>query len=61
MKETLEPWQHKAECNKCGDVIWSRYVGEFRTCKCGAISVDSTPYYTRWIGNPGDFKIDDDS
>lgn len=56
MSETLKPWQHKVECVQCGDVIWSRYSGEFRTCKCGAIAIDSTPHYTRYIGNPGDFK-----
>lgn len=50
------------ECAKCGDKIHSRYSGEFVTCKCGAISVDSTPYYTRFIGNPQDFKhIRDDN
>ena len=60
MSETLKPWQHKVECNKCGDIIWSRYGGEFRTCKCGAISVDSTPYYTRYIGNREDIKLKND-
>lgn len=51
-----EDWQADVECNKCGDVIYSKYDGEFTTCKCGAISVDQTPYYTRYIGDPENFK-----
>lgn len=45
-------------CKKCGDTIKSRYEGEFVTCKCGAISVDQTRYYTRGIGNMEDFVYD---
>ena len=49
-------WNPEIECNKCGDKIHSRYSGEFVTCKCGAISVDQTHYYSRYIGSPEDFK-----
>lgn len=51
------------ECAKCHDVIFSKYYGQFVTCKCGAISVDQTPYYSRYIGNMSDFifkESDDD-
>ena len=44
-------------CNKCKDVIFSRYDGEYVTCKCGAIAVDQTPYYTRMIGEKKDFNM----
>jgi len=44
------------ECNKCGDSIQSKYEGQFVTCKCGAISVDQTRHYSRFIGNMDDFK-----
>ena len=51
------PFEPKpVECAKCGDKIHSRTEGEFRTCKCGAISVDQTRYYSRYIGNYEDFK-----
>lgn len=43
------------ECARCGDKIWSKYDGQFVSCKCKAISVDQTPYYTRYIGNAEDF------
>ncbi len=46
------------KCNKCGDVIKSKYEGHFISCKCGAISVDQTLYYSRFIGNPEDFNYD---
>jgi len=49
------PSTHEVECAKCHDQIYSRYDGEFVTCKCGAISVDQTPYYGRSIGDPKDF------
>lgn len=51
----LQPWQHKTKCRRCEDIIWSRYSGEFVSCKCGAISVDQTKYYGRYLGNPDDF------
>ena len=43
------------QCRKCKDIIWSRYEGEFVSCKCRAISVDQTRYYSRYIGNPENF------
>lgn len=61
----MSKWQPsiKVQCKLCDDIIWSRYEGEFRTCKCGAISVDQTPYYTRYIGNSHNMNIlgDDES
>lgn len=43
------------QCRKCKDIIWSKHEGWFTTCKCGAISVDQTRHYSRYIGNPEDF------
>lgn len=59
-KEALVEYRGEpVECNKCHDRIFSTYEGEFVTCKCGAISVDQTRYYSRFIGKPEDFKKDD--
>lgn len=44
-----------AKCTKCGDIIHSKTVHDFQTCKCGAISVDGGHDYCRRIGNPEDF------
>lgn len=60
MVASTTTWNNPVECNKCGDSIHSRYEGEFVTCKCGAISVDQTKWYTRYIGNHRDFKINNE-
>jgi len=58
--KTFNPTE--VECRKCGDRIKSSYPGEFVTCKCGAIAVDQTEYYTRYIGEYEDFmKVFDES
>lgn len=45
------------QCTHCGVTIHSRYSGEYVSCKCGAIAVDQTEYYTRMIGNEGDYLV----
>ena len=39
--------RNRARCKKCGDVIESKHVHDFVTCKCGSISVDGGPSYKR--------------
>ena len=34
-------------CNKCGDVIESFYTHDFKTCKCGSVSVDGGHQYLK--------------
>lgn len=43
--------RNMAQCGKCGDVIESKSVHDFRTCKCGAFSVDGGREYIRRIGD----------
>lgn len=31
---------NKIRCKKCGDIIESTSVHDFKTCKCGAVSVE---------------------
>lgn len=38
---------NKIRCNKCGDIIESKSVHDFVTCKCGAVSVDGGHNYLR--------------
>ena len=38
---------NRARCKKCGDVIESRSVHDFRQCKCGAIFTDGGKDYIR--------------
>jgi hypothetical protein len=49
-RDELQPWQHIIECLDCGEQIHSRYSGQFVSCSCGAIYIDSTPYYSRYGG-----------
>lgn len=46
---TPNPWP-KYRCKKCSDVITSEYSGQYVACTCGAIAVDQTEYYSRFIG-----------
>lgn len=38
---------NKIKCKKCGDIIESTSVHDFKTCKCGAVSVDGGHDYLR--------------
>jgi len=44
-------------CKLCCSTIYSRYSGEYVTCKCGSIAIDQTHEYTRLIGNECDYEI----
>jgi hypothetical protein len=45
------------KCTHCDDTIHSSYSGEYVPCRCGKIGVDQTEYYTRIIGNEGDYLV----
>lgn len=40
-------------CEKCLDTVYSRARHDFRSCTCGAVSIDGGPAYTK-ICYPGD-------
>lgn len=39
--------KNAAKCNICGDVIKSKHTHDFKTCKCGTISVDGGHEYLK--------------
>lgn len=46
----------KAKCRKCGDTVEVTRPREYKSCKCGAISLDyGDEFYYRVGGNPEDF------
>ena len=47
---------NKIRCMKCGDVIESNSVYDFKFCKCGAVAVDGGHEYLRRCGNYGDWE-----
>ena len=49
--------QNEAKCTKCGDIIWSGHTHDYKTCKCGAISVDGgMSYIKRGYKEVGDIE-----
>lgn len=46
------------QCKKCGDIIESVSVHDFKTCSCGACSVDGGHYYLRRCAMSMDDFID---
>lgn len=46
----------RAKCAKCGDIVEVSHLREYKSCKCGAISLDyGDGYYSRMGGAPEDF------
>ena len=43
--------RNKIRCRKCNDIIESLSVHDFKSCKCGAVSVDGGHDYLRRVGN----------
>ena len=55
-------------CRKCGDIIESKTVHDFKFCGCGACAVDGGHDYLRRCGNLEDWeelskaeKVEDDN
>jgi len=46
------------QCKKCGDIIESTSVHDFKTCSCGACSVDGGHCYLRRSSTALDDFID---
>ena len=46
---------NKIRCKKCGDIIESKHVHDFKMCKCGAVGVDGGHDYLRRLGNLDDW------
>lgn len=47
---------NKVRCRKCGDVIESKHVHDFVTCRCGAVSIDGGHDYLKRVGNLEDIE-----
>ena len=47
---------NKIKCKKCGDVIESKSRHDFKSCSCGAVSVDGGLDYIRRCGEEDDYE-----
>lgn len=48
-----------AHCKLCDGLAYSRHCGDFRSCKCGAVSVDTDrwmPERHRYLGEPKNYN-----
>jgi len=45
---------NRIKCKKCGDIIESHHVHDFKWCSCGAVAVDGE--YLSRLGNKEDFE-----
>lgn len=43
-------WLNAAQCPLCGDYLRSVNRHDFRTCSCGAVSVDGGSWYLKRVG-----------
>ena len=50
--------RNRAQCNKCHEIIESKHVHDFVSCKCGAISVDGGRDYLKRSAKNWDDLID---
>ena len=50
-KMTKKLVQNQVRCNKCGDEPFSAHRHDFKSCKCGNVSVDGGLSYTRRLSN----------
>ena len=55
-KSTNMIFINRIRCNKCGDIIESTSVHDFKFCKCGAVAVDGGHDYLRRCGNREDWE-----
>ena len=53
MKERIV--RNAIKCNCCGDIIESTDVHDFKTCKCGKVSVDGGKDYLKRVGCPENY------
>ena len=45
---------NKAKCKKCGDIIESKEVNDYKRCTCGSIAIDGGQEYIKRVGNKDD-------
>lgn len=46
---------NKIRCKKCGDIIESKSVHDFKICKCKSVAVDGGHDYLRRLGDLEDW------
>ena len=47
---------NRIKCKKCGEILESSTVHDFKSCKCGAVAVDGGHNYLRRCGKREDWE-----
>lgn len=47
---------NKIKCKKCGSIIESKDINDFKKCSCGAVAIDGGYEYLKRIGNINDYE-----
>ena len=47
---------NKIKCKKCGSILESKDINDFKRCSCGAVAIDGGYEYLKRIGNISDYE-----
>lgn len=56
MEKKEEIISNKIKCKKCGDIIESKSVNDYKKCSCGADAVDGGKDYLKGRGNEENYE-----
>ncbi len=56
MQKKEEIISNKIKCKKCGDIIESKSINDYKRCSCGAVAVDGGKDYLKRIGSEEDYE-----
>ena len=56
MEKKEEIISNKIKCKKCGDIIESKSINDYKRCSCGAVAVDGGKDYLKRVGSEEDYE-----
>ncbi len=54
--EKKEIISNKIKCKKCGDIIESKSINDYKKCSCGAVAVDGGKDHLKRIVNEENYE-----
>lgn len=56
MEKKEEIISNKIKCKKCGDIIESKSINDYKKCSCGAVAVDGGKDYLKRMGDEENYE-----
>ena len=56
MEKKEEIISDKIKCKKCGDIIESKSINDYKKCSCGAVAVDGGKDYLKRMGDEENYE-----